>query len=365
MKVFISSVVTGFEAERDAAGDAAQTLHYEVRRCEDFGALEASPQQACLAGVRWADAVVLILGARYGAVQASGLSATHEEYREARERGITLAFVEQGTVREPRQAEFIEEVRGWQGGINTVSFGGPEDLMRKVTSALHEFELRSLRGPIDAAALRSRALAMLPDRSITVPTAHVFVATAPDLVILRPVDLEDPELRRSIRQLALLGDNAILDPEVGSTFQQSGEVLALEQSAGVRLTLHERGDVSLSADVSHRGASLGSLTVIIEEELVAALVHMYRLVSELIQLADPVGRLSHVLPVTALDRGYVAMRSQAEHAANPSTMTMPMAPERLVAEWPRDVIVRAALARDADGIAANVMAQFKRELEAH
>ena len=71
MKVFISSVITGSERFRDAVEAAVESLGHEVVRAEDFGASPDTPQQACLAGVRQADVVVLLVGARYGAVQAS------------------------------------------------------------------------------------------------------------------------------------------------------------------------------------------------------------------------------------------------------------------------------------------------------
>src|SRR5690349_5931214 len=105
MKIFVSSVIRGFEQYRDAAARAAKTLGHEVKRAEDFAASPATPQQACLAGVRWADAVILLLGSRYGERQPSGIAPTHEEYREARERCPVLIFVERGVTVEPGQQE--------------------------------------------------------------------------------------------------------------------------------------------------------------------------------------------------------------------------------------------------------------------
>jgi hypothetical protein len=52
MKIFLSSVIRGLEAYRDAAARAARALRHEVKRAEDFAASSATPQQACLAGVR-------------------------------------------------------------------------------------------------------------------------------------------------------------------------------------------------------------------------------------------------------------------------------------------------------------------------
>jgi hypothetical protein len=69
VKVFISSVVSGFERVRDAAAAGIEAVDGTPTRSEDFGAVAASSQQACLAGVRDAEAVVLLLGARYGFVQ--------------------------------------------------------------------------------------------------------------------------------------------------------------------------------------------------------------------------------------------------------------------------------------------------------
>ncbi len=75
MRIFISSVISGMESFRDAVERAARTLGHEVLRAEDFGAQPDSPQIACLSAVRQAQAVILLIGDRYGATQPSGLSA--------------------------------------------------------------------------------------------------------------------------------------------------------------------------------------------------------------------------------------------------------------------------------------------------
>ena len=66
MKIFISSLITGFEPLRSAARSAIQVLRHEPVMAEDFGARPTSPQVACLQGVRDSDLVVLSLGDRYG-----------------------------------------------------------------------------------------------------------------------------------------------------------------------------------------------------------------------------------------------------------------------------------------------------------
>jgi hypothetical protein len=149
MKIFLSSVIRDFEAYRDASARAARALRHEVKRAEDFAASSATPQQACLAGVRWAEAVILLLGVRYGHRQASGISPTHEEYREAREGCPVLIFVEGGAVYEPAQQEFLREIQGWTTGHYTASFSDADERRDAVTSALRDLELAQARGPVE------------------------------------------------------------------------------------------------------------------------------------------------------------------------------------------------------------------------
>ncbi len=176
MKVLGSSVIQGFEDYRAAALRACRALRHEVKRAEDFAASFASPQQACLAGVRWAEAVLLLVGGRYGDRQPSGLSATHEEYREARERAPVLAFVQEGVEREPAQREFLREVRAWTAGHITASFNDADELQDAITGALRDLELSRAVGPVDEQEILVRAHALVPtdDRSLALRLTNQY-----------------------------------------------------------------------------------------------------------------------------------------------------------------------------------------------
>lgn len=168
------------EDDRDAVRKAAAILRHEVIGAEDFGARADTPQRTCLASVRGADVTVLLLGDRYGAIQGSGLSATHEEYREARESSEVLAFIRSGTSPESPQRDFIEEVQGWAGGQFTVSYATPDELVTAVTRALHELELARQRGPADEEDLKRQAEALLPGASLSLTgVLHVAIAGLP------------------------------------------------------------------------------------------------------------------------------------------------------------------------------------------
>jgi hypothetical protein len=53
MKAFLSSVITGFEAMRNAAEEALADLDHEVIRAETFAAMPSSPQVACFSHPFW------------------------------------------------------------------------------------------------------------------------------------------------------------------------------------------------------------------------------------------------------------------------------------------------------------------------
>lgn len=117
MKVFISSLISGMEVERAAVKRAVERLGHGPIMAEDFGARPSSPQVACLGGVRESDLVILVLGSRYGVPQAGGVSATHEEILEARNRKPILVFLQAGAEPEDSQVALINEVGGWEGGL--------------------------------------------------------------------------------------------------------------------------------------------------------------------------------------------------------------------------------------------------------
>src|SRR3546814_13393736 len=95
--------------------------------------------------------------------QASGLSATHEEYREARGRKPILIFIQQGEA-EPDQAALIDEAGSWESGLFRAAFSPPDELRDLVTDALHDYALAHDSTPLDPRALARPAQDLLPER---------------------------------------------------------------------------------------------------------------------------------------------------------------------------------------------------------
>ena len=323
MKVFISSLITGMETVRAAARAAVTVLGHDAVMAEDFGALPRSPQVACLDGVRRSAVTVLVLGPRYGAKQASGLSATHEEYREARGRCPVLAFVQEGTTAEPDQAAFVREVEAWTNGLIRVGFVDPADLQAKVTRALHRQELSSATAPFDANEVLARAIASFPEderRSYSGGVLVVTVAGGPGQTVLRPSRMEEPSLAEEMEREALFGGSRVFVRGSGTKTDIVEGRLVLEQDGRVErsLQLDAQGTISIRQSLGDDQDRMGGMSVILVETVQERLTAALRYSAWLLDQLDPTQRLSHVVVVASITGG-MAMRTRREHAASPGS----------------------------------------------
>ena len=82
-RIFVSSVMTGFETYRIAAKSAIVAANADPILAEDYPSLSSSPRNACLDGVRSCDALILIISDRGGSVAPSGKLVVEEELEEA------------------------------------------------------------------------------------------------------------------------------------------------------------------------------------------------------------------------------------------------------------------------------------------
>lgn len=366
MKVFISSLISGMEEFRDAAARAARALRHEVIRAEDFGASPSPAQITCLNGVRDSDVVVLIVGARYGTLQSSGKSATHEEYDEARERCPILVMVQDGVERDPEQAVFLEEVQDWAQGHFTASFGDPEQLRDAVTGALHDLELTSATGDVDADETLQRALDLIPlaDRGSYHGGARVAFALtgAPHQTILRPAELEEQAFRDRLLQLALIGDAAVLSTDSGTRQNIVRDALVLEQERR-SVSVSENGSIVFAGEVPTANTGM---SVIIEEDIRDLIGRFLKFSDTLLDQIDPVQRLSHcVVAAAILDVGYMTWRTRDEHARSPNSVNVNVFGQ----EEPSAVYLspphrpRPALRLNAHELAEDFTVKLRRQLQ--
>lgn len=366
MRAFISSLIRGLESERDAAASGIRSLGHEPRRAEDFGVSPDSPQIVCRAGVRDSDLTILILGARYGAVQPSGVSATEEEYQEAKHlQRPVLAFVQSGVEPEPRQAAFMDDVRRWMGGQFTGSFDTPARLTELVVRGLHDFEVTRAAGPVDVAEMRSRAEAAIPAPGpFRTPTPRLVLAIAggPRRSVLRPEELEDAELAEWLQREVLFGPSAVFTAAEGTHVERTGATIALTQP-NAALRLDEEGTLSIEQAAWDPGNRMG-MNAVIHEEVTLRLERAIRLGAELLNKVDPLHRLSDVVPAAGIvGAGYGAWRSRAEHERSPNQMAVNMrGADRAVVALPAPRLHRGALADQAAQTARDLAVLLRRAM---
>lgn len=359
MKVFISSVITGFELFRDAAADAVKALGYDVIRAENFPASTKSPQVACLAGVREADLVLLVMGERYGHRQGSGHSATHEEYLEATGRKPLLVFVQEGVTMEPEQLAFRREVEAWQGGSLWKAFATPDDLRGRVTEAIHRHAVAIARRPVDEAELARRAEELLP-REDRGGQASLIVATAwgPKQQVLRPSQLDDAALSKSLHQEARFGQHAILDELAETQVAVKGDALAIGQRER-SLRVDELGSIVVAQPALGGGDHV--FRCLVEEDLADCLERSLRFGARLLGMVDATERLTHAAVACALlGAGHAGWKTREEYQRQPSSGTIAMAEGRIVAALRPPVRTREELHHDPRSIAEDLVHLLRR-----
>jgi len=340
----------------------------EAVMAEDLGARASSPQVACLRGLRDADAVVLILSDRYGAKQESGVSATHEEFLEARGRKPILTFVRTQDP-EPDQAALIREIGEWARGGLYQTFTSPENLRDHVIRALRDLELARASSPLDPAALVRRAVEIMPEqtRDQNEMQLHLTLASGPQPALLRPAQIEARELVHDLAQRAYFGQPPLLDLRVGIDHRLDGQALVLFQGDRYHHTAEIRlwgtGDARLILPIG-RSTDMG-FAALIEEDVAEDIETGLAYFAWLLARIDPTERQSHVaLAARIAGRHAMAWRTRAEQAASPGSGSITGWGREEEREAPVQLtpahMARQALAMDARTMAEDLLVLLRR-----
>jgi hypothetical protein len=163
LRIFISSVQRDYDDVRRVARAAVESLDLVPIIAETAGASPDSPRRALLDRVADADALLLLLGARYGERGESGVSPTEDEYREAERLGKPILVLRQNVNLDADQQRLLDSTRGgWEAGKLSGPFNDATDVGPAVVKALRELE-RRLAGVPDlepAAQARAQELAL-------------------------------------------------------------------------------------------------------------------------------------------------------------------------------------------------------------
>lgn len=267
-RVFISSVMEDYAQFRDAATEGIRQAGCEPVRAEDFPAAGHSPRNACLDGVRSADALVLLLGQRHGFQAPSGKAVTEEEYEEARRcHKRVLVFLEDMPDREPLQEAFVGRVQGFVDGHWRKTFRDPDELTRLVREAVSEADLTAAPHLENRARERTdAALRRRPPESQGIVWLQTAWTTLRDEEVVDPVDLGDAAFQRQAQRLAHECEPPLCSHEQPKRTEVSTSSLTITQGDPAdwreardlaALEIRSDGTISIAQNVSGTEARAG------------------------------------------------------------------------------------------------------------
>jgi hypothetical protein len=153
------------------------------------------------------------------------------------------------------------------------------------------------------------------------------VAGGPRQRILRPVEIEAPQLSEDLNQAALFGETRIFDRTKGVDIAMEDSALVLRQERDSHIQLDEEGAVLIrlpAVQPVRRGThGYGGFSALIEEEVQQQVGSAITYAAWLIEHIDQTQRLTHVVIAARLDGGeYMPWRTRAEQNASPNSGTM-------------------------------------------
>ena len=266
-RVFVSSVMKGYEQYRKAARKGISQAGCDPVLAEDFAAQDASPRSACLNGVQSVDAMVLLLGSRYGWEAPSGFSATQEEYHEACRRHIPiLVFIEEGS-NEPMQQRFVEEIEDYVDGYFRKTFQTPDELQRLVEQAVISANPRAMSMNQGSAESRIRAeLDRQPPVTRYSVSMRTIWTTLRDEEVVDPIELYDEAFKNRLLQIGhgctpplFIFERSIQCDVTALGFRAAEKISrnAMPSEDGTVVTINCHGTLTVQQTVTDNDASQG------------------------------------------------------------------------------------------------------------
>lgn len=276
-RVFISSLIQGYGDVRNAAAEAIKRANCQPVRAEDFPAANTSPRTACLDGVASSDAVCLILGKRYiaegGALVPSGLSATHEEYNEAKRlQKLIFAFLDfrDDTRTESVQQEFINEVTGYVRGHWRKTFRTLDELGSLLETGLREAEPMIMSSNASGGAEQRLDAAFSTDlpRGDHFTWLHIAWTTLRNQEVVDPLLLNSPDYQQKMQEFAHTGASPIFSYDQAKTISASTSRLRIVQGdtqdrrsadSVTVVDIYENGTLSIAMNIANSGSRSGGM----------------------------------------------------------------------------------------------------------
>lgn len=362
MKVFISSVIHGYGHYRDGVAEIIKELGYVAIRSEDFPAQPNTPQQACLQEVRESNVMVLLLGAKYGTIQPSGLSATQEEYKEAERIGKSvLVFIESNTEPDQRQKQFIDKFRSWNSGKIFDYFSNLTELKSKVMRSLHRLALDNA-GPFDSGSVTKRAEDFIEnDLTNRGDTLLLFsLVGSPKNQIIRPVVLNDSNFQQRIDQYAK-AEHSVLESNEKTNKSIRNKWLILQQSFA-NIKLSQDGEIVIHKNLMANRDYRDVLPVIIKESVSEHILGILQFCTNILDEIDTVKNIFQIaVAVRIAGNSSFPWRTEMDHKKSPNRINLGN-PDKVMMPESLGPFARLVFERDLVMIRDDLFAVIEREV---
>lgn len=309
-RVFVSSVMEGFEDYREAARNGILDAGGEPVLVEDYPGLSISPRSACLDGVASCDVLVVVVGNRGGWTAPSGKLVVEEEYDEARQNNLrVLAFI-QNIKREEEAQRLVDRLSDYINGLFRLTFSSPTELRSAVKDSLEPI-IQHLKNPeVELSMIEEK----LKDPYKIYNEASLRFLLAPERVeeFIDPVSLESPALRRQLFEIGHSGEVELFSyerpkkTEVGINeivILQANEDRRWDGLNEVRLELTTTGVIAIDSNITglaERAEEFASMMVILEGDIADRLMKCFAFASAFFELKDQFRRYDRMIYNAAL-----------------------------------------------------------------
>ncbi|QXD15802.1 DUF4062 domain-containing protein [Rhodocaloribacter litoris] len=304
-KVFVSSVMEGFEPFRKAARTGIEAAGSEPMMAEDWPSLGNSPRTACLDLVASSDALILIIGERGGWTAPSGLLVVEEEWQEAQQRKLPVrVFVQEGVTRDAEAERLVAKVSDYVAGYFRRTFTDPDSLAAEVQQAVKSIEpLPAHAMTPDADALRSFARAVADSQAgwaADEKTLRFVLAPERAGEVIDPRRLDDPAFHHAVMTAAQHPNHRLIDYGQPVVPRVQGTALVLERMAPqqnwrearpARIEVHEHGLILIDAPLETKSDLSGTGTIpshiLNEDRLEGVLTAVFQFAGTIYAQEDP------------------------------------------------------------------------------
>jgi hypothetical protein len=311
-RVFVSSVMDGFEEYRRAAKEGIVGAGGEPVLVEDFSSLSQSPRTACLDAVASCDIYIAVVGSRGGWTAPSGQLVVEEEYEEARHRRLSILAFIQDTERDTDAQRLVRTLSDYIDGRFRKTFTAPAALQAEVGKALKPLIEHRARPEVDISVIEERLNTAPHIRNQA--SLRFVLAPERDEELIDPVSLDSEELKQQLFEIGHSPRVRLFAYERAKTSTVGPDDIVIFQTDEsrhrdgideVRMELTSRGLLAIDMNVTGRAVSnlwdnsFGFL-VIVEADVTTALEKSFAFAHEFFETRDPYRRYDRLLFNVAL-----------------------------------------------------------------